>query len=113
MESVLSTHPNHWFPNSVISTLLSSSISLVLLKLSISESALLSTSPQFCVLTLLPLLSELLNSMEVQDWDLGMVTMGVITKLQEWQINIVKVQMEKLEVQLHPDLEALLQQYFH
>ena len=110
LESVLSLSPALWFPN-VMSTMLTSSISLVLLLLSTSQPAVLPSSLQFCVLTLLPRLSVLLHSMVVQDWDLGQATMGMVRKLQEWQVTLVRGEVEKLEAELHPDLEDLLKQY--
>jgi len=110
VESVLSHSPKLWFPN-VISNMLSSSISLLMIILCTATPAVLSPSLPFCVHTLLPNLSELMDSMEIQAWDLGQATTGLVRKLQEFNVDLIKKELGTLEIQLHQDLEELLNKY--
>eukprot|EP00090_Calanus_glacialis_P035342 TRINITY_DN60358_c0_g1_i1.p1 TRINITY_DN60358_c0_g1~~TRINITY_DN60358_c0_g1_i1.p1 ORF type:complete len:379 (-),score=126.68 TRINITY_DN60358_c0_g1_i1:31-1113(-) len=110
VEYVLSPSPTFWFPN-VISSLLSSSISLLMIILCTTTPAVLNPSLTFCVQTLLPSLSKLMNGAEIQDWDLGQATMGMVRKLQKYSVELIKKEVGKLEIQLHKDLEELLNKY--
>ena len=110
VEFVLSHSPTLWFPN-VISSLLSSSISLLMIIICTTTPAVLNPSLQFCVQTLLPRLSELMYGAEIQDWDLGQATMGMVRKLQKYNVDLIKKELGKLEIQLHQDLEEILSKY--
>ena len=110
VESVLTDSPSLWFPN-VMSSSLSSCISLLMILLCTTKPVVLHPSLQFCVCTLLPRLSELMGGMEMQDWDIGQATMGLIRKLQEYKPDMIKMELDKLKEPLNQDLEETLQQY--
>lgn len=111
VESVLTDNPNMWF-SSGMSSMMSSSISLVMIMLCTTK-AVFHPSIQFCIGTLLPRLSHLMEETGVlTDWEVGYVNMSLAKKIQEYREVMIKKELDKLEVHLHPDLEEMLSHYF-
>jgi len=111
VESVLTDNPDMWFPSGM-STMMSSSISLVMIMLCTTK-AVFHPSIQFCIGTLLPRLSHLMEETgDLTDWEVGYVNMSLVKKIQEYREVMIKKELDKLEVHLHADLEEMLSQYF-
>merc|ERR1711915_980513 len=109
IENALSVPVSHWFPN-VISEKLSSAMMVIILKLCTTLPTFKS-SLRFTVGTLLPSLSHLLNCEHVQDWDVGLITSDLVATIQTFNPENLKQEIEKMDVEIHQDLEEILTIY--